>query len=140
LIVGCGTIVNAALAAANELEKLGVSSTVINARFVKPLDKEIERLSRSHSLCVTLEDHATMAGFGGAVLELLSDEATARGVPTAPLLRLGLPDEFVAHASQAEQYAAAGLDTNSIVRRILEALRGVEDLAVSPAAPEQARA
>jgi 1-deoxy-D-xylulose-5-phosphate synthase len=140
LIVGCGTIVNAALAAANELEKLGVSSTVINARFVKPLDKEIEQLSRSHSLCVTLEDHATMAGFGGAVLELLSDEATARGVPTAPLLRLGLPDEFVAHASQAEQYAAAGLDTNSIVKRILEALRGVEDLAVSPAAPEQARA
>ena len=89
-------------------EKLGeeFGLTVVNMRFVKPLDRElILELARSHEGFVTLEDNAVQGGAGSAVAELLSAEAVA-----LPILHLGLPDRFLEHASREQVLAEAGLD------------------------------
>jgi 1-deoxy-D-xylulose-5-phosphate synthase len=85
-------------------EELGLS--VVNMRFVKPLDRDLLlELARSHEGFVTLEDNAIQGGAGSAVAELLS----AEGI-TMPTLHLGLPDLFLEHASREQVLAEAGLD------------------------------
>jgi 1-deoxy-D-xylulose-5-phosphate synthase len=112
-----GPTVYDALAVADKLQsEQGLSSTVINARFAKPLDEEtIASTLRSHSLCCTLEDHAITGGFGTAVSELIQD----RGIQLErALLRFGVQDEFVAHASQAEQRDEQGYSPEKIYLKI----------------------
>jgi 1-deoxy-D-xylulose-5-phosphate synthase len=107
-----GPCVAEALAAAERLAARGLSAAVIDARFAKPLDAAL--LAEAAHACgriVTLEDHARAAGFGSAVLELLSECA-----PSARVLRLGLADHFVEHAEPAAQWRAAGLDADSVAR------------------------
>jgi 1-deoxy-D-xylulose-5-phosphate synthase len=116
VMVGFGPIVQHALAAAEQLEQLGISTTVINARFAKPLDTALLlKHLPAHRLACTLEDHALKGGFGSAVLEMLNGEGVQL---EQPLLTFGVPDHFVSHGTQAEQHAACGFDVRSIIEAV----------------------
>ena len=105
-----------------------LDATVINMRFVKPLDETLVlQLAGTHDAFVTLEDNAIAGGAGSAVTELLA----ANGIEL-PILQLGLPDDFLEHATREQLLAEAGLDASGIRRAILArfpqyavALRGV---------------
>ena len=105
----------ALLPAASSLgEELGL--TVVNMRFVKPLDRElILELARSHDGFVTLEDNTVQGGAGSAVAELLN----AENIPL-PILHLGLPDLFLEHASREQVLSDAGLDLAGMRDAILQ--------------------
>jgi 1-deoxy-D-xylulose-5-phosphate synthase len=108
-ILAFGPLLKTALEAGEELD-----ATVVNMRFVKPLDEElVVRLARSHELLVTLEDNVVMGGAGSAVAECLS----AHDLP-ARLLQLGLPDRFVDHGDQSQLLAQVGLNRAGVVQSI----------------------
>jgi len=112
-LLAFGTLVSPALQVAEALD-----ATVVNMRFVKPLDGElISELTRTHRLFVTLEENAVAGGAGAAVSELLA----ARQV-TTPCLHLGLPDRFLDQATWQEQLADCGLDAAGIEAAIRNAL------------------
>ena len=114
-ILALGICVDAALEAAETLRSSdGIDPTIVNARFVKPIDGEcIERLARAHRVLVTVEEHSLAGGFGSAVLETLADTGIS-----IPVVRLGIPDRFIAHATQAAQRAACRVDANGIVNAV----------------------
>jgi len=119
-LVAIGAMVPVAARAADLLREKGISAAVVNARFVKPLDRELllglaERVRR----IVTIEDHALMGGFGSAVLELF-EEADVRGVEVR---RLGLPDAFIEHGAQKLLRRQHGLDPEGVAARVLAFLR-----------------
>ena len=98
-------------------EKVGaeLGLTVVNMRFVKPLDRAlILELAKTHEGFVTLEDNVVMGGAGSAVAELLNEASL-----TLPILHLGLPDEFQHHASREDLLAEAGLDAAGIRNAVL---------------------
>jgi 1-deoxy-D-xylulose-5-phosphate synthase len=109
-----------ALKAAELLEGHGLSTTVADARFAKPLDADLAlRLAREHEVLLTLEE-GSIGGFGSQVLQLLSDRGLLE--EGAKVRSLILPDRFLDHDRPEAMYAAAGLDAASIVRRAFEAL------------------
>ena len=117
LILGYGSMVYPALQAAEILSEHGVEATVINARFVKPLDTElILPLAKRIGKVVTLEEGCLMGGFGSAVVEALSDNNVL-----VPVKRLGVPDILVDHAEPNESFASLGLTTPQIADQVLEA-------------------
>ncbi|MBM7093321.1 1-deoxy-D-xylulose-5-phosphate synthase, partial [Streptomyces sp. S12] len=106
-----GAIVPAAEQVAAEL-----GLTLVNMRFVKPLDRAlILELAKSHEGFVTLEDNVVAGGAGSGVAELLAAEGIV-----LPVLHLGLPDEFQHHASREQLLAEAGLDAASIRASVLK--------------------
>ncbi|UJB20640.1 MULTISPECIES: 1-deoxy-D-xylulose-5-phosphate synthase [Lysobacter] len=110
-LLAFGAIVPAAEAVAAEL-----GLTVVNMRFVKPLDRAlILELARTHEGFVTLEDNVVAGGAGSGVAELLAAEGIV-----LPVLHLGLPDEFQHHASREQLLAEAGLDVASIRASVLK--------------------
>lgn len=124
-IIAYGTMVNAALEAAEGLAVEGIQATVVNARFVKPLDEElITRLASEHSVIVTVEEAYLAGGFGSAVMELLEEHQL---LDNTTVIRLGVPDEIVPHGDVKELLAGYGLDADGIsdaVRRGLDAVSG----------------
>jgi len=117
LILGYGSMVYPALQAAEILSEHGVEATVINARFVKPLDTElILPLAKRIGKVVTLEEGCLMGGFGSAVLEAFSDNNVL-----VRCQRLGVPDILVDHAEPNESFASLGLTTPQIADQVLEA-------------------
>jgi 1-deoxy-D-xylulose-5-phosphate synthase len=109
-ILAFGPLLEPALAVGEQLD-----ATVVNMRFVKPLDTELlDELARSHELLVTIEENAVAGGAGEAVNEHL----TAAGLPPARL-NLGIPDRFIEHGERAELLAECGLDAEGIRRAIL---------------------
>ena len=111
-ILSLGTRLQPALAAAETLAAEGVSITVADARFAKPLDTDlIRRLVRSHDLLVTLEEGAA-GGFGAQVLTFLANEGLLR--PGLEIRTLTLPDVFQEHDDPARQYETAGLSAKGI--------------------------
>ena len=121
MIWALGPMVNAAFALADQLAaEEGLSVGVVNARFAKPLDRDLllEHADQV-SLIVTMEDHVVTGGFGSAVLETLQD------APAAPALeRIGWPDQFVEHGSSVEILRAAhGLSPEAIHCRVLNRWR-----------------
>ncbi len=118
--VTLGKPIAAALSAAEQLEGLGLSAAVADARFAKPLDEElICELARATGRLVTVEDHALAGGFGSAVLELLAER-----VPEARVIRFGLPDDFIEHGDPDEQWQQVGLDPESLTERVHAWMRG----------------
>ncbi|MFS8879603.1 1-deoxy-D-xylulose-5-phosphate synthase [Synechococcus sp. H55.11] len=114
LILAYGSMVHPSLQAAEILKEHGISTTVVNARFAKPLDTElILPLAQQSRLVVTVEEGCLMGGFGSAVGEALLD-ADIR----VPLLRLGVPDVWVEHATPEESLADLGLNSAGIAERI----------------------
>ena len=119
-ILSLGTRLAASVAAADELAGFGLSATVADARFAKPLDHDLVlRLAREHEVLVTVEEGAS-GGFGSSVLQLLATEGVLdTGIKIRPLV---LPDRFIDHAAPDAMYAEAGLDSAGIVSAVLGAL------------------
>jgi 1-deoxy-D-xylulose-5-phosphate synthase len=110
-ILSFGNLLPFAEAAANE-----INATVIDMRFVKPIDAEmIESLTKDHALFVSIEDGAIAGGAGSAVGEFLMANRHKND-----LLQLGIPDEFIMQGTQTEMYAELGLDAQGIVRNITD--------------------
>jgi 1-deoxy-D-xylulose-5-phosphate synthase len=125
-ILSLGTRLSDALKAAEELEARGLSTTVADARFAKPLDEElILRLARDHEVLVTVEE-GSIGGFGSYVLQLLAEKgALDRG--TVKVRSMVLPDIYQDHDKPERMYAKAGLDAAGIVTKVFEALGDVEN-------------
>jgi 1-deoxy-D-xylulose-5-phosphate synthase len=103
-------------------------ATVVNMRFVKPLDEDlILEMAASHELLVTLEENAVLGGAGSAVNEVLADRQCL-----VPVLNIGLPDEIFEHGSQGDIRRAAGLDADGVLTRIRDYQ---PDTALQPATP-----
>jgi 1-deoxy-D-xylulose-5-phosphate synthase len=131
-ILSLGTRLGEALKAAEELAARGLSTTVADARFAKPLDRElILKLAATHKLLITVEEGAA-GGFGAHVLTLLTDAgALDNGLKVRTMT---LPDKFQDHDKPERMYAAAGLDAKGIVAKAIAALGDVEHLASSRSA------
>ena len=120
-ILSLGTRLSEALKAADALEAKGLSTTVADLRFAKPLDEAlIRRLLTSHEVAVTIEEGA-VGGMGAHVLTLASDEGLIDG--GLKLRTMRLPDVFQDQNAPDKQYAEAGLDAAAIVETVLTALR-----------------
>lgn len=114
-IIAIGATVYPSLEAARKLAGQGINATVINARFVKPLDRKLIIDAAQHTgTLLTVEENALAGGFGSAVLELLEQE----GMPGIKVKRLGIPDRFVEHGSQAQLRKDLGLDADGIVQAV----------------------
>ncbi len=119
-LLSFGTRLADCLLAAEELDAAGLSTTVADARFAKPLDADlVRRLAREHEVLITVEEGA-IGGFATHVLHQLAHEGLLEsGLKVRPLI---LPDAFVDHAKPEKMYADAGLDTAGIVRAVFGAL------------------
>ncbi len=119
-IVAIGHTVLPSLRAAEDLAALGIEAAVVNARFVKPLDKDLLRqVLRQVPNLITVEDHAVAGGFGSAVLEFLGEE----GITELRVRRLGVPDFFIPHGTQDELRRLCGFDRESITQAALQMVR-----------------
>jgi len=119
LILALGAMVPQALEAGRILAQEGIHATVVNSRFVKPLDGDcILSLAREIPNIVTVEENVLQGGFGSAVLECLNDA----GVSGMKVVRIGVPDCFVEHGSQGLLRSLYGLDAEGIVRVARSAL------------------
>ena len=117
LIIAIGNRVQPALDAAEILADSEIAATVVNARFVKPLDEElILPLASRIGKVITVEDGVLMGGFGSGVLEMLTDS----GLTGVQVKRLGIPDKFIDHGDIQTLYELCGLDTEAIVREGLQ--------------------
>src|SRR5690348_13844303 len=107
--------------AADELAAHGLSATIADARFLKPLDEDmVLKLARNHEILITIEEGA-VGGFGSHVMQFLTDQ----GMLDSGMLRFRsmiLPDVFLDHDSPAAMYARAGLDAKSIVKKVFDTL------------------
>jgi 1-deoxy-D-xylulose-5-phosphate synthase len=113
-LVGIGLMTQHALQAADLLEAEGIQTGVINARYVKPLDRELLlAAAQQYGILVTIEDNVVTGGFGAAVLELLAEA----GVDTR-VVPLGIPDRFVEHGEPASLYDKCGLSPRKIAERV----------------------
>jgi 1-deoxy-D-xylulose-5-phosphate synthase len=122
-LLGYGFGVAVALEAAAILAGHGLTVTVADGRFAKPIDGELaERLARDHDLVVTIEENVLPGGFGSAVLEQLEDAFAEEPGERARVLRVGLPDRYVAHGKPALLRAEAGLTGESVAERVLATL------------------
>ncbi|MEE9281467.1 MAG: 1-deoxy-D-xylulose-5-phosphate synthase [Myxococcota bacterium] len=115
-LIALGVSVHEASLAAEELEAAGISTALLNARFIKPIDARwLAVLARRCSALVVIEEHSAMGGFGDAVLASLA----AQGIQI-PVRALGVRDELIEHGSQAEWRAELGLDAPGIERAARE--------------------
>jgi len=121
-LLSFGTRLQDCLAAADELSAAGLSTTVADARFAKPLDEDlVRRLAREHEVLVTVEEGA-IGGFATQVLHFLAHQGLLEtGLKVRPLV---LPDAFTDHAKPEKMYVDAGLDSTGIVRTVFAALGG----------------
>ncbi|MCT7955533.1 1-deoxy-D-xylulose-5-phosphate synthase [Laspinema palackyanum] len=119
LILGYGSMVYPALQTAEILNEHGISATVVNARFVKPLDTElILPLAQRIGKVVTMEEGCLMGGFGSAVAEACLDQ----NIPVS-MLRLGVPDQLVDHATPEQSFADLGLTPSQMADRVLQTFK-----------------
>ncbi|MEL6320967.1 MAG: 1-deoxy-D-xylulose-5-phosphate synthase, partial [Cyanobacteria bacterium J06626_14] len=123
LLVGYGTMVYTSMQVAEILSEHGIEATVVNARFVKPLDTElILPLAKQIGRVVTLEEGCLMGGFGTAVVEALMDAEVM-----VPVTRIGVPDKLVDHATSDQAKATLGLTPPQIADRLLATLKPVQE-------------
>ena len=120
LILAVGKMVGVALDAARRLEDDGVDATVIDGRFVKPIDPRLADIAASHRAVLTVEDGTRVGGFGSAVAELLGEA----GIPV-PVRRLGINDRFVEHGAQSLLLTELGLDAEGVARSARDLLLSV---------------
>jgi 1-deoxy-D-xylulose-5-phosphate synthase len=119
-ILSFGARLGECLKAADELSAHGLSTTVADARFAKPLDVDLLlRLAREHEVLLTIEE-GSVGGFSSFVLQTLAEQGVLdRGIKVRPMV---LPDIFIDHDSPNAMYAQAGLDAKGIVAKAFEAL------------------
>jgi 1-deoxy-D-xylulose-5-phosphate synthase len=115
-IIAIGTMVYPSLKAAEKLAADGISASVINARFIKPLDEELLTcLAHEKSFLITVEEAALMGGFGSAVMELLE----SKNIQGCKVLRIGVPDRLIPHGSPSLLHAKYGIDADGIYEKII---------------------
>jgi len=132
-ILSLGTRLEESLKAADMLAGYGLSTTVADARFAKPLDEDlILRLAREHEVVLTVEEGAT-GGFGAFVLHMLADKGALDG--GLKIRTMTLPDVFQDHDSPFEMYETAGLNARHIAAKALEALGREKDAATVATSP-----
>ena len=131
-LLAYGTTTLAALAAADLLAEDGIEATVINARFAKPVDRDMVAAAFAGGRpVITIEDHSITGGFGAAVLETVQD----LGLDAGRSLRLGIPaDRFIAHGARSRQLAEAGIDAAGIAAAAMRLLEPGADGAIVAAA------
>jgi len=114
LIISIGTMVHPSLEAARILSEKGIDVSVINARFIKPIDKElILKEVAGKGNIFTVEENSVVGGLGDSIQELLNDEGV-----TSKVTRIGIPDRFIAHGKRDELLDELGLTPESIAHRI----------------------
>jgi 1-deoxy-D-xylulose-5-phosphate synthase len=131
-LLGYGTGVGKALEAASILAEHGVSATVADARFAKPIDLALAaQLAAEHELLVTVEEGVLAGGFGSAVWETLSDAGVASGGGSggARILRVGLPDRYVTHGAPKLLHEEVGYTGERIAERIEAAVAELQGVA-----------
>ena len=115
VILSCGALLNECLSAREKLKEVNLDVGVVNARFVKPIDRDLVR--RAIEQCpfvVTVEEAALAGGFGSAVLE------AGEGLDCSNVQRLGIPDVFVDHGDRQTLLGDLGIDANGIAKTCLE--------------------
>ncbi len=124
-IIAYGSMVYPAMQAADNLEKDGIEATVVNARFVKPLDAEmILELARTKRVIVTVEEAYLAGGFGSAVMELLEENNLLDKVK---VVRMGVPDKIITHGDPKLLLAQYGLDADGIYQKVKEAIENLDE-------------
>jgi 1-deoxy-D-xylulose-5-phosphate synthase len=124
-IVAYGSMVHPSLQAAEQLAKEKIETTVVNARFVKPIDSQLLlALARTKRLIVTVEEAYLAGGFGSAVLELLEENGLQDKVR---VVRMGIPDRLVTHGDPKLLLAKYGLDADGIYTRVKESVDVLDD-------------
>ncbi len=130
-IIAIGNMVGPSMEAAKRLADEGISASVVNARFVKPLDEEmIISAAKKTGRIVTVEEHALFGGFGSAVLECLDGNGVA-GIKTH---RIGVPDTFIEHGAQQVLRRKYGLDADGIYATVKAFVEKTSLKAVAPVA------
>jgi 1-deoxy-D-xylulose-5-phosphate synthase len=121
LLLGLGKLAVTCEEAARLLKQDGIGVTLADPRWVKPLDPRLGAVAGAHRLVVTVEDNVLAGGFGSAVAEVLADEEV-----TTPLLRLGIPDQFLPHGKREVLLAELGLDAVGIADRVSKTLHRLD--------------
>jgi 1-deoxy-D-xylulose-5-phosphate synthase len=121
LLLGLGGLHGACEGAARLLRREGISLTLVDPRWAKPLDPRLAAVAAAHRLVVTVEDNVLAGGFGAGVAEVLADQQVA-----TPLLRLGLPDQFLPHGKRDALLAGLGLDAAGIADHIRKRLHHLD--------------
>jgi 1-deoxy-D-xylulose-5-phosphate synthase len=117
LILAYGSMVKSAMDAAERLHERGIEAAVVNARWVKPLDREmILPLARAARRILTVEEAQVQGGFGAAIMEALQEA----GISDKPIKIMGIPDRFIEHATPKAQLGWLGLNADGISRTVME--------------------
>jgi 1-deoxy-D-xylulose-5-phosphate synthase len=125
LMLPVGSMVYRACEVARQLREEGIQVTVLNPRFIKPLDSALLcGLAQKTGKVVTIEEHVLAGGFGSAVIELLHE----RGLSDVEVVRLGIPDQFLEHGPQGVLREKCGLDSRGILTRVRDFFIGEGDL------------
>jgi 1-deoxy-D-xylulose-5-phosphate synthase len=115
-ILAVGTMVMPALEAASQLALDGIDATVVNARFIKPMDeKTLAWVTSHHDVIVSIEEGTVVNGFGAALAAVLESR---RDHPDIAVEILGVPDRIIDHADRAQQLTECGLDVPGIIARV----------------------
>ena len=117
-LVSCGSMMEVALQAKEELQKHNINCSVVNARFLKPIDEEcIEKLTKDHNIIVTLEENVLTGGYGEAVLRFVNSCGL-----NAKVINIGIPNMYLEHGNVDVLKKEVGLTTENVVNRVLEEL------------------
>ena len=115
-LLAVGSMVKTAEAVRHRLKEIGYSCTLVNARFVKPIDTDvIKELAKDHRLIVTMEENVRSGGYGEKVRDYVQEQE----IPVH-VLTIALPDEYVEHGNVALLYEEVGIDAESVTKRIIE--------------------
>jgi len=115
-LLAVGNMVKIAEQVRKNLKEIGYSCTLVNARFVKPIDTDVlDMLSKDHKLLVTMEENVKSGGYGEKVM----DYVTEQELPVK-LLNISLPDEYVEHGNVALLYEEVGIDAETVTKRVIE--------------------
>lgn len=115
-ILAVGSMVDYAVKALPKLASSGISAKLVNMRFIKPFDENLlDELSVTHKKIVTLEENTIVGGFGSSIAEYFIDKGYKNDI-----LRIGLPDKFIDHGTQAELHHLLEIDPEGIVKRITD--------------------
>jgi 1-deoxy-D-xylulose-5-phosphate synthase len=132
LLVTVGTMARLGLDVADRLRAHGMSATVVDPRWVLPVDPELLRLVQDARLVVVIEDGSRVGGVGSR----LALEATDAGIAT-PVVALGVPPRFLEHGTRQEVLASVGLTAQDVTRRVVEELARREPLLEGTPVPDE---
>ncbi len=113
-ILAVGSMVEFSKKAVEKLNEEGISAKLVNMRYIKPLDeKMLDEVSKTHQKVITIEENVLAGGFGAAITEYYSDKNYKNDI-----FRIGLPDSFIEHGSQAELYDMLKIDANGLYEKV----------------------